>query len=84
MLFVEEALIVHTTAERGARVLHIGGAAIAETSTVGGTTHRGLRGSGALHRHGIDRGCGIQHAHLVQLITQRQTTHRKRCLHFVL
>ena len=70
MLLVEEVLIVEASAERGARVLHISGAAVAKAFAVGTATHRGQRGTCTFHRHGVDL-CGeVQGIHIIELVAE--------------
>ena len=83
MLLVEEALVVEATIERGTRVLHIGSATITEAIAISITTHRGQRGTCALHRHRVHLCRKVQGTHLIELVTERQTSHRKRGLHVV-
>ena len=82
MLLVEEALVVEASVERGARVLHIGAAIVAEIGDVI-AIHLGSGGALALHRHGVDLCRQVQGTHLVELIAQRQASHREGSLHFI-
>ena len=79
---IEEVLVVETSAERCARVLHIRRTAIAE-AIAKITAHGGGRCAGTLHAHTVDRGRGVDGAHGAELITQREASHGERGLHFV-
>ena len=83
VVLIEEALVVEASVERGARVLHLRRAVVAEAVAVGRSAHLGQRGASGLHRHRVHLCREVQHAHRVDLVAQRQASHRERGLQVV-